>query len=164
MLTFARLFPETFSTVARLGVAEEQLPFVGRMSSLLEKAVETSHYHAIHAGQEVIGFFNLDTVYGDTYPFSFPGELGLRAFFIDRRYQGRGYGKAACLALGPYLEASYGEYPSIALTVNCRNRGALKVYLAGGFSDTGELYHGGRAGPQHILRMSLGGRQRGHLS
>ncbi|UXU74445.1 MULTISPECIES: hypothetical protein [unclassified Paracoccus (in: a-proteobacteria)] len=41
------------------------------------------------------------------------------------------------------------------LTVNQVNPGARAVYLAAGFVDGGEMYHGGRIGPQHILRLSL---------
>lgn len=43
----------------------------------------------------------------------------------------------------------------MVLTVNARNPAARAVYLAGGFADTGELYLGGPAGPQHVMRLPL---------
>ena len=81
--------------------------------------------------------------------------LGLRAFFIDSSNQGKGYGKAAAMELKPYLVREYSSYSSIALTVNGNNPAAYKCYLGAGFEDTGALYQGGKAGPQHIMRMEL---------
>ncbi|GGY35516.1 hypothetical protein GCM10008098_30830 [Rhodanobacter panaciterrae] len=39
----------------------------------------------------------------------------------------------------------------LVLTVNHNNHAALRLYLRAGFHDSGELYHGGRSGPQHLL-------------
>jgi GNAT superfamily N-acetyltransferase len=152
---FKRLQPEDFEQVKLLSVGEEQVRYVGTPHGLLENACETSHYHFIVKDGQTVGFFNIDTVYDKTYEFTVPGELGLRAFFIDRRFQRRGLGKASAKALRSYLAVAYPGRPSIALTVNCHNPGAYQVYLQGGFVDTGELYHGGKAGPQHIMRMKI---------
>lgn len=128
---------------------------MGTPHELLDKASETSHYHIILHGGEIVGFFNIDTVYDQTYEFTVPGELGLLAFFIDKRYQGKGMGKDSAKALKNYLAEAYSGRGSIALTVNCKNPSAYKAYLHGSFADTGELYHGGKAGPQHIMRMTV---------
>jgi hypothetical protein len=45
----------------------------------------------------------------------------------------------------------------VVLTVNVRNPVARAVYVRGGFVDAGELHLGGSAGPQHVLRLDLGG-------
>jgi RimJ/RimL family protein N-acetyltransferase len=45
---------------------------------------------------------------------------------------------------------------TLVLTVNVRNPAARAVYVRGGFVDAGELYLGGSAGPQHVLRLHLG--------
>ena len=44
---------------------------------------------------------------------------------------------------------------TVVLTVNVRNQVARQLYLRHGFTDTGELYLGGSAGPQHVLRLVL---------
>jgi len=141
--------------VAHLTVSEPQRAFVSTMAELYDIAAPDFHFHAIEADGVVVGFFNLDIAYGERYDFAEPGELGLRSFLIDGAQQGRGYGKAACLALVSYLQRHYPSHPAIVLTVNCRNPGAYKAYRSAGFDDTGELYHGGAAGPQHIMRMTL---------
>lgn len=152
---FKRLQPDEFECIQKLSVGDDQIHYVGTVQRLLDKACGTSHYHIILHDDQIVGFFNIDTVYDQTYEFTVPGELGLRAFFIDKRYQGKGLGKASAKVLKNYLAEAYSDHPSIALTVNCKNPGAYKAYLHGGFTDTGELYHGGKAGPQHIMRMPI---------
>ena len=154
-VTFRRLIGSVLEVVKHLRVRDEQLPFVGRIETIVEHAPPSSHFHAIAIDGDIVGFFNIDTAYGATYAFSSPGEVGLRAFFIEARHQGKGYGTAAARALAGYVAEHYPDAPSIALTVNCRNRAAHRTYLGAGFADTGELYHGGRAGPQHVMRMTL---------
>ena len=43
----------------------------------------------------------------------------------------------------------------LVLTVNRNNHAALHLYRRAGFHDSGELYHGGRSGPQHLLLRAL---------
>ncbi|MDD7908845.1 MULTISPECIES: GNAT family N-acetyltransferase [Pseudovibrio] len=136
-----------------VSVTEEQLKFVGTTQEIVEAAPDTSHLHVIVDGDKIVGMFNLDTAYPNTYDFAKTGELGFRAFLIGHEYQGRGLAKKAMEALRKHLEAHYAKHGSIVLTVNCKNPVAYRLYLATGFEDTGELYHGGAAGPQHILRM-----------
>ncbi|MGD8690397.1 MAG: GNAT family N-acetyltransferase [Gammaproteobacteria bacterium] len=155
MIRLKRLDPSSYGSVAQLSVLESQVPYVGRISDLLSNVPNTSDLHAIQHDHRIVGFFILDTAYSDTYSFSIPGELGLRAFFIDAKHQGRGYGRSACRTLEPYLSIKYPSYPSIALTVNCKNIAAYKTYVGSGFRDIGELFYGGKAGPQNILRMSV---------
>lgn len=58
-------------------------------------------------------------------------------------------------ALPSYLNESYPERSAVYLTVNCRNVAAYQCYLKAGFQDTGNLYHGGPAGPQHIMMLHV---------
>ena len=155
MIQLSRIQLSDWHRVAHLAVSEDQRAFVSTMAELYEIAAPEFHFHVIEVDGEVVGFFNLDVVYGDRYDFAEPGDLGLRSYLIDERHQGKGYGKAACQALGAYLRNHYANHPAIVLTVNCRNQGAYKAYLSAGFEDTGALYHGGAAGPQHIMRMTL---------
>ena len=42
----------------------------------------------------------------------------------------------------------------LLLLVHCRNRAGIATYRKAGFVDTGELFGGGRAGPQHLMLRS----------
>ena len=155
MIAIRKLTESDVDDVKNLAVNSEQVRLVGTIEDLLSEVEDSWNYHVITENEKIVGFFNIDSAYSDTYPFTIQGELGLRAFFIDSSCQGKGYGKAATVALGRYLKEAYPDRSSIVLTVNCENPGAYRCYLGGGFCDTGELFHGGKAGPQHIMRMSL---------
>lgn len=155
MITLRRLTPADWDTARTLSVAEEQREFVGTLDEILEAAEPSHHFHFIERDNSPVGFFNLDTGYGDSFDFAEPGELGLRSFLIDSRFQGQGLGKTTAQALAPYLRRNYRQHPAVVLTVNLRNPGAYQLYRLAGFEDNGELYHGGAAGPQHILRLKL---------
>lgn len=105
------------------------------------------------AGGALAGFFVIDRAYPAAHPFARKDELGLRALAVDAARQGEGIGTAAMAALPGLMAAHYPEAAALVLTVNCRNAGARAVYLRAGWRDDGELYHGGRSGPQHVLRL-----------
>jgi len=155
MINVRKLVRSDYDLVSRLAVNDEKIRYVGTVYELLNEKLEIWNYHVIVVGKDVVGFFNIDTGYSSSYPFTKSNELGLRAFFIGSGNQGKGYGKAATRELKSYLVREYSTYSSIALTVNCKNPAAYNCYLGGGFEDTGELYQGGKAGPQHIMRMEL---------
>lgn len=79
----------------------------------------------------------------------------LRAFFIDAGRQGRGIAPAALLLLPGYLRALDPAIRRVVLTVNVDNAPAIRAYLRSGFADTGELFHGGVYGPQHVFALSI---------
>lgn len=83
-------------------------------------------------------------------------DLGLTGYFVDQRQQGRGIGTGGVRALRDYLRREFPDAAAVVLTVNVQNSGAVKAYRRGGFVDTGDLFHGGRSGPQHVMRMGLG--------
>ncbi|MEL6114852.1 GNAT family N-acetyltransferase [Photobacterium sp. SP02] len=147
--------PAHLPQVAELSVATEQVKFVGTMEEILVNIDDTVHPHVIMDSDTVVGFFLIDTQYGHSFDFADSEALGLRAFFIDQRHQGKGYAKRAVLALRAFLESAYPDFAQIYLTVNCKNPAARHCYQQGGFADTHELYLGGAAGPQHIMRMAL---------
>lgn len=144
-----------FDLVSRIEVAPDQIRFSGTVAQAFEEDEEGVDFHAILDGTRAVGFFKTDRLYHETYEFARADELGLRAFMIHSRDQGKGYATAAVLALKPYLAARYPERSAVLLTVNMQNPGAIRCYLKGGFADTGGIYPHGLAGPQHILRMGL---------
>ncbi|MEL6423276.1 MAG: GNAT family N-acetyltransferase, partial [Pseudomonadota bacterium] len=84
-----------------------------------------------------------------------PGYVAIRNFFVAPHAQGRGVGTNACRAAHALVRREYPTAKGICLTVNCRNRAAYRVYEKAGFVDTGELYVGGRSGPQHIMLVTF---------
>ncbi|MGH8082331.1 MAG: GNAT family N-acetyltransferase [Lysobacter sp.] len=150
--------PMLAPSVRALQVAPEQLQYVGDTGYNLEQTRLDRHSEAmaVLAGERVVGFyrldFSVDAIAGR--PLGEP-SVGLRAYVIDQREQGRGYGTGAMIACAQDLRLRYPERRLLALTVNVRNRAAYGVYLKAGFADTGELYHGGAAGPQHLMLLRL---------
>ncbi|MBY8314769.1 GNAT family N-acetyltransferase [Vibrio fluvialis] len=155
MLTLQPMLPQHLTQVAELHVADEQVKFVGTIDEILVNIDDKIHPHLMLADGQVVGFFLIDTLYSQQYDFAGSHNLGLRAFFVSQQAQGNGYGKQATRLLKEYLQRLYPQFQCIYLTVNCKNPGARHCYLGGGFEDTGELYLGGAAGPQHIMQLDL---------
>lgn len=142
-----------------LSVKPEQAEFtVGRVSEALNALEEHEHPHLVVSDNQVVGFFILDTGYPQSYEFCPRGSLGVRALLIDQRFQGRGLAVQAITALPDYVARHYPGIHTLYLTVNCRNTPAYHCYLKAGFKDTGDLYHGGPVGPQHIMNREVPGR------
>ena len=148
----------TADAVRALQVAADQRPYVGDTAFNLAdtRRDPMSEAMAVLVGDTVVGFYRLDfaptAIIGralDT-----PG-VGLRAFMIDRARQGRGYGTQAMAACCDDLRRRHPHRRQLLLTVNCRNLAALAMYRKAGCIDTGELYAGGHAGPQHLLLRPL---------
>ncbi|RCX01073.1 GNAT family N-acetyltransferase [Marinomonas foliarum] len=156
MVTIEKMTTQHLAEVITLGVVEAQKQFVGSIDDILKNANAQIRPHVIFAEDQIVGFFLIDTTYAEKYDFvSQSHSIGLRSFFIDKKYQGKGYAKQAILALSNYLSEAYPNHSTIYLTVNCQNPIAKGLYLKGGFEDTNTLYHGGAAGPQHIMVKAL---------
>lgn len=154
-LGYERLGAEDAPRVAHLTLRPGQDQFT---------AVPAQRLAALRPGEDpwgvlwddvLAGFLIIDRYYSSQYDFAHSGEPGLRSVLIDAARQGEGIGTAAMEALPALMQAEYPQARSLVLTVNRQNPGALAVYLRAGFVDTGTLFLGGRAGPQHILRMPL---------
>jgi GNAT superfamily N-acetyltransferase len=141
-----------------LRVHEAQRNFVGDIADLLADAESCpgSEPMTILRGDMPIGYYRIETqarcIVGRDFE---RPTLGLRAFFIDYRWQGRGLGGRALAAIVDDLAARHPAARDLALTVNSRNTVGMALYRRAGFVDSGELYHGGRSGPQHLLVRAL---------
>lgn len=144
--------------LSRLAVDTSQQAYVGKIENLLADAASCPDAEpmAICLGDEVIGYYRIDphsrSVAGRD--FDVPA-LGLRAFFIDTRWQGRGLGAPALVALLNDIVERHGDARLLVLSVNVSNVAATRMYQRAGFARSGELYHGGRAGPQHLMLRPL---------
>jgi len=141
--------------VLHLKVTEAQLPFVGTTAEMMAGGNEGREYHLIEYLGRVVGIFNVDLHYPQQFEFCPSNCLGLRGLLVDASVQGLGVGSNAIKTFPDYLRSNYGSFDAVYLTVNCKNEIAHHCYDQGGFKDTGELYHGGTAGPQHIMCLSL---------
>jgi GNAT superfamily N-acetyltransferase len=145
---------------AVLGLAPraDQEEFCGRARETLPVADQDpfrTPFAIVHDG-EAVGFGALDVQgYADELACEPRPAVLLRGFYVGAAYQGCGFGGAAIRALPEAARKVRADADVLLLTVNVRNAGAVRAYLAGGFVDDGELYLGGDAGPQHILRREL---------
>ena len=148
----------TARAVGALDVAPDQRRFVGDTAFNLVDSLRDpmSEAIAVRAGDAVVGFYRLDfaprTVLGRDHA---EPTVGLRAFMIDHRQQGHGYGLLAVAACVDDLRLRHPGRRLLVLTVNCANPVAIRAYLRAGFLDTGELFRGGSAGPQHVMQYRL---------
>lgn len=141
--------------VLALAPLPEQEVFSGRAAQTLPVA-EADPLRtpvAVLLDGEPVAFFVLDRGTPEVDP---SADLLLRAFFVDAGAQGRGVATAAVRALPAFVRQHLPGARSVVLSVNARNPAARAVYVRGGFVDTGELFLGGPAGPQHVLRLGLG--------
>ncbi len=157
MITLEPLGRDGYDRVAHIAVTPQQEPFCGTILGHFQADEPGCDFHLIARDGQAVGFFKIDRAYAESYAFAEPGELGLRGVMMDAREQGKGSGKAAMRALGPYVAERYPDAKTLVLTVNQVNPLARAVYLSAGFVDTGALHHGGQIGPQHILRLGLRG-------
>lgn len=144
--------------VLRLSVHPAQLPFVGRAKdSLADIAVcPGSEGLALLLDDDVVGYVRIDrraSALGD-HPMA-DGAVALRSLMIDAARQGQGIGGRALDVIHAYVEGRHPDRERILLSVNVRNENAVRAYLRAGYRDSGELYHGGLAGPQHVLWRPL---------
>jgi RimJ/RimL family protein N-acetyltransferase len=142
----------------RLRVLPTQRDDVGAITDLLADVAQCpgSEPMAILRGDTAVGYYRLEpnarSVTG--HDFAVP-SLGLRAFFIDADWQRQRIGARALQALFADLARRHPAARQLVLTVSQSNHAAQRLYRRAGFTDGGELYHGGRSGPQQLLLRVL---------
>ena len=150
--------PALADAVRALRVQPAQYGFIGDIAQLLIEAERDPHSDAMAVllGEDVVGFYRLDyspvVVGGKSLG---ANAVALRSLMIDRGRQGQGFGRRALEACCADLRQRRPERRLLALTVNCGNFVALRLYRDAGFVDTGEFYFGGPSGPQRILLRRL---------
>lgn len=150
-LILRRMTKDDREQVAGLAVGRDQLQFVEPMPATLETTALHRDNFVVVTGNMIVGFFQIDT---EAPAYIRQPMLELCQVVIDRKHQGRGFGRGVILRLPAFLKQQYPDACGVVLTVNCRNKLAHRVYSAGGFHDTSEIYTGGPSGPQHIMTLS----------
>jgi RimJ/RimL family protein N-acetyltransferase len=153
----APVAPELRERLLALAARPDQERFAGRLAETLPAAEADPERTpvAILAYGEPAGFFVLHRgpAAGALAPEA--RDVLLRAFLVDARFQGRGIATRALAALPDFVAERLPGIHRIVLSVNVRNPVAIRTYHRAGFADTGALYHGGAAGPQHVLELWL---------
>ncbi|WP_236216688.1 GNAT family N-acetyltransferase [Pseudomonas rhodesiae] len=138
-------------------VHPEQLPFCGDMycalNSLLAKPSPGVKGFALLADDVPVAFLLLKRPpclphWADAH------SATLYALQVDRRQQGRGFGKACLLALPAAALEAWPQIKGLELSVDTDNVAAMGLYLGLGWVDSGEAYKG-RVGYERRLSLAL---------
>ena len=129
---------DNFQECINLKVNDEQSDFcASNLYSIAESKVEPLAIPVcIYADEQMVGFI----LYG-----SENSENGMYMiidrFMIDKRFQGKGYGKAALAELIKIIKKDY-DFKEIFLSCDPKNNIAEKLYSSLGFKKTGEYSDG----------------------
>jgi diamine N-acetyltransferase len=131
-LSVHRIALDHLAEIAGLEVDEGQLPFFAPTAEIVEEAIRHRDRipMAIRAGDALVGFFVFRRDPRD------PRCWWLAWFMMDRRQQGKGYGKAALRLILAHLARREG-CRRIRLQVTPGNDMARRLYLLNGFAGTG---------------------------
>lgn len=156
MISIEKYSDKWKSQIGFLSVKQEQAEFtVSNVNDFVPTLQQHEHPFLVIENDKVVGFFLLDLSYSETYNFGNRKALGIRSLLIDQRSQGKGIATQAIKLLPDYVRSNYPDFQVLQLTVNCRNKAAYQCYCKCGFEDTGKLYLGGPAGPQHIMQREI---------
>lgn len=130
--------------VLSLELAEDQQDFLADNASSLKEAKRDhdARPRAVVAGDRVVGFLMYDASRDDR-------EALIYRFMIDRREQGRGYGRAALAALIEEIQG-LGHVRDVLVLYMPQNEGAQRLYRGAGFVDEGPDEDG-----EMVARLSL---------
>ena len=120
--------------VEHLEVFAEQSGFIESVTQCLQEADKLELWRpvGIYDRSMLIGF----AMYG-YFPEPAPGQVWLDRLLIDKKYQGKGYGKQAVLALLDKLRTEY-QRDTVYLSVYENNPHAIQLYQQIGFHFNGE--------------------------
>jgi diamine N-acetyltransferase len=90
--------------------------------------------YAFYANTEMVGFTEL------AYEPESVDNYWIFHFFIDRHYQGRGYGKEALRLFLQFIRNHHPQCQSLQLTVHPENEHAQRLYTGAGFQPTGAVF------------------------
>lgn len=132
-ISLREITPANFKECINLTVAEDQKDFVASnvVSIAWTKVYPTAKPLAVYSDDEMVGFvmFGLDTEDNRYY---------LGRLMIAEKFQGKGFGKAATLAVIEELKKN-ADCKEIYLSFVSENTNAERLYKSAGFERTGEI-------------------------
>lgn len=134
-LHFEPVRPENRNEVEALQLYPEQFGFIESVAECMAEADEWKQWRpvGIYDSDMLVGF----SMYGYFDKPLPDGRLWLDRLLIDKKHQGKGYGKAAVLALLEKLRKEY-SCRRVHLSVYDDNLPAIALYQQVGFYFTGE--------------------------
>lgn len=152
---------DTVDDVLKLKVSKEQKKFVAGNSDSIVDAYfamtedgKTVYPFGIYYGKKPVGFLMIsyDTVWRENLDFA-RNSYYIWRFMIDRRYQGRGYGRAALQQALEFIRTfPCGEAECCWLSYEPENEVAGKLYRSLGFEEKPELCKEGEEIPA-VLKL-----------
>ena len=142
-LHFELVNKENRKEIEALTFFSEQASFIESVKDCLQEADELELWRpvGIYDGNTLVGF----SMYG-YFPEPAPGQVWLDRLLIDKKYQGKGYGKRVVLALLDRLRTEY-SCDTIYLSVYETNSHAIHLYQQIGFHFNGEYDTNG----EHVM-------------
>ncbi|HEY7351049.1 MAG TPA: GNAT family N-acetyltransferase [Ktedonobacterales bacterium] len=140
-LTIQAVTRANWRAALQLRVLPEQQRFVADYSPIAALVLAKAYVgamglqwlpHVFYRAEEMIGFAALARQAEDS------SLYWVLHFFIDARYQGQGYGKAALELLLQEVEQQHSGCQVIQLTVHPENVAAQRLYTQAGFLPVGE--------------------------
>lgn len=120
-------------------------------SKILAQNKQGTSAHVVKKDGNVIGMFCVDTRFHFGFTFAQFDTPGIRSLMIDQDSQGKGFGTEICRTMPAYLRTVVPRARGSYMLVTTNNAGAYKAFTRGGWTDTGEKFMLGHAGPQSIL-------------
>jgi diamine N-acetyltransferase len=137
----------------RLAVRPDQQRFVAEYAPIVAILLSKAYVRALGMIWEPHAFVVDSEMVGLAALAAEPEHADLRwifHFFIDERFQGRGYGREALAALMSQVKVSQPVCRSLQLTVHPENHVAQRLYLGMGFMPTGAELDG-----EPVYRLAL---------
>lgn len=140
LITLREVTRENWRATLSLTVAPEQQRFVAEYAPIAALALAKAYVrpgglvwtpYAIYHGPELVGFTEL------SYDPESDEDYWVFHFFIDRRYQGCGYGAAALERLIERVQTEHSQCRTLQLVVHPENHLAQRLYTKAGFRATG---------------------------
>lgn len=146
MIRLAKIDAKNIWEIIKLSVDESQRNFVAtNTESILEAYVTVTSGgvalpYGIYDGDLPVGFLMIGFGGWEDGPKIAEGNYSLWRFMIDRRYQGRGYGKAAMAAALELIRSfPCGKAEYCFLSYEPENAAAKGLYHRFGFRENGEM-------------------------
>jgi len=136
MIELRKIDKDNYSECLNLQVSDEQKNFVASNTYSLAQAwvfFETAYPVAIYSDDIMVGFIMYGPENSDGGMF-----MHIDRFMIDKRFQGKGYGKLALAELIKRIKKDF-NFKEIYLSYEPQNIISEKLYSSFGFVKTGEF-------------------------
>lgn len=155
-MEFREITWDNFIECIELQVTEEQKRFISSNQHALAEAYIASKEgqviitFAIYKDENMVGFLSMYYDDGDgNFEYS---SYGVFKFMIDRRYQGKGYGKEAMVKAVEFAKSlPHGKARVVELTYKPENEIAKNLYSSLRFIETGNIHPSGEVYAEYIL-------------